>query len=109
SSRLHTRLLRRTILRTMCKVATDPRFNVMTDPAQRPTSPSLLLRVRDPADAAAWGTFVDTYGPLVYGHCRGTGLPHEDAEDVTQEVFARVSEAIRAFEYRPEVARFRTW
>ena len=72
----------------------------MGDAADRPTPPSLLLRVRDPADAAAWRTFVDIYGPLVYGYCRSARLAHEDAEDVTQEVFGRVNEAIRTFEYR---------
>jgi RNA polymerase sigma factor (sigma-70 family) len=73
------------------------------------TRPSLLLRLRDPADAASWGTFVDVYGPLVYGHARRRGLRHEDAEDVTQKVFARVTGAIRTFEYRPEAGRFRDW
>ena len=79
------------------------------DSGELETRPSLLFRVRDPGDTEAWNSFVDVYGPLVYGHCRKAGLAHEDAEDVTQEVFARVSAAIRAFEYRPEVARFRTW
>lgn len=73
------------------------------------TRPSLLLRLRDPADAAAWGMFVDVYGPLVYGHARRRGLRHEDGEDVTQRVFARVTGAIRSFDYRPEVGRFRDW
>ena len=73
------------------------------------TRPSLLMRLRDPADAAAWATFVDVYGPLVYGHARRRGLRHEDGEDVTQRVFARVTEAIRSFDYRPDVGRFRDW
>jgi RNA polymerase sigma-70 factor (ECF subfamily) len=73
------------------------------------TRPSLLLRLRDPADAKAWTTFVDVYGPLVYNHARRRGLRHEDAEDVTQKVFARVSGAIRAFDYQPDIGRFRDW
>lgn len=73
------------------------------------TRPSLLLRVRDAQDAESWGTFVDVYGPLVFGHCRRRGLRHEDAEDVTQKVFAQVAQAIRKFEYRPESGRFRDW
>src|SRR4051812_19954117 len=73
------------------------------------TRPSLLLRLRDPADAAAWGTFVDVYGPLVYGHGRRRGLRHEDAEDVTQRVVARVATAIRSFDYKPDLGRFRHW
>jgi RNA polymerase sigma factor (sigma-70 family) len=73
------------------------------------TRPSLLLRLRDPQDAAAWRTFVDVYGPLVYGHARRRGLAHEDAEDVTQKVFARVAEAIRSFNYQRDLGRFRDW
>jgi RNA polymerase sigma factor (sigma-70 family) len=73
------------------------------------TRPSLLLRLRDPRDAEAWRTFVDVYGPLVYGHVRRRGLRHEDAEDVTQKVFARFTEAIRNFDYHPDLGRFRDW
>ena len=73
------------------------------------TRPSLLLRVRDPLDAASWRTFVDVYGPLVYGHCRRLRLRHEDAEDVTQRAFSRVMQAIGGFDYRSEAGRFRDW
>lgn len=73
------------------------------------TRPSLLLRLRDARDAQAWQTFVDVYGPLVFGHCRRRGLQHPDAQDVTQKVFAQVVQAIRSFEYRPEIGRFRDW
>jgi RNA polymerase sigma factor (sigma-70 family) len=73
------------------------------------TTPSLLLRIRNPSDAEAWKTFVDVYGRLVYRHCRSRGLRHEDAENVTQEVFAQISQSIRRFDYRPELGRFRDW
>lgn len=73
------------------------------------TRPSLLLRLRDPKDAAAWQAFVEVYGPLVYGHSRRRGLRHEDAEDVTQRVFARIVDAIRTFAYQPDIGRFRDW
>jgi RNA polymerase sigma factor (sigma-70 family) len=79
------------------------------DPSSLHTRPSLLLRVRDAADAASWATFVDLYGPLVIGYCRRRGLCPEDAEDVTQTVFAQVARSIRGFEYRPEAGRFRNW
>jgi RNA polymerase sigma-70 factor (ECF subfamily) len=69
----------------------------------------LLLRIRDPRDAEAWRTFVDVYGRLVYRHCRNRGLRHEDAENLTQDVFAQVSQSIRRFDYRPEIGRFRDW
>ena len=73
------------------------------------TRPSLLLRIRDPRDGEAWATFIDVYGRLVYRHCRGRGLAHEDAENVTQEVFAQVSQSIRGFDYQPDLGRFRDW
>jgi RNA polymerase sigma factor (sigma-70 family) len=81
----------------------------MEQPSGAPTRPSLLLRLRDPQDAAAWGTFVEVYGPLVFGHCRRRGLQHPDAEDVTQKVFVVVAGAIRSFDYRPDVGLFRHW
>lgn len=73
------------------------------------TRPSLLLRIRDPRDDEAWATFVDVYGRLVYRHCRGRGLSHEDSENVSQEVFAQVSQSIRGFDYQPDLGRFRDW
>jgi RNA polymerase sigma-70 factor (ECF subfamily) len=79
----------------------------MVDAANEPpTRPSLLLRLRD---AEAWSTFVHTYGPVVYGHCRYRRLAHADAEDVTQKTFARVVSGIRTFDYRPGLGRFRDW
>src|SRR5688572_5678606 len=81
----------------------------MADSSGEQTRPSLLFRLRDPRDQEAWDHFVRVYGPLVYGHARRRGLANEDAEDVTQKVFARVSEAIRKFEYQPERGKFRDW
>jgi RNA polymerase sigma-70 factor (ECF subfamily) len=79
------------------------------DSSGSPTRPSLLLRIRDPRDTEAWQTFVDVYGRLIYRHCRSRGLRHEDAENVTQEVFAQINRSIRGFDYRPELGRFRDW
>ena len=73
------------------------------------TRPSLLQRIRDPRDSEAWETFVEIYGRFVYLRCRGGGLHHEDAENVTQEVFAQVSQSIRGFNYQPDLGRFRDW
>jgi RNA polymerase sigma-70 factor, ECF subfamily len=73
------------------------------------THPSLLLRLRDPRDAASWGLFREIYVPLVYRHCQRRGLQPADAEDVTQRVFTAVFRAISTFEYRTERGRFRDW
>ncbi|MBX7103651.1 MAG: sigma-70 family RNA polymerase sigma factor [Gemmataceae bacterium] len=73
------------------------------------TRPSLLVRLRDPRDSGAWGAFVDVYGPVVYAACRRLGLRHEDAEDVTQRVFARAVNGLREFTYDKTRGRFRDW
>lgn len=49
------------------------------------------------------------YRKLIYGLARRSGLPHADAEDVTQEVFKRVAETIHTFESDPARGTFRGW
>jgi RNA polymerase sigma-70 factor (ECF subfamily) len=45
----------------------------------------------------------------VYGFSRKSGLSHEEAEEVTNDVFVRVSKTIHEFESRPEKGSFRGW
>ncbi len=71
------------------------------------TSPTLLSRVRDPADTAAWREFDGRYGELILRYCRQSGLQHSDAEDVRQMVMLKLSKAMRGFEYDPARGRFR--
>jgi RNA polymerase sigma-70 factor (ECF subfamily) len=78
-------------------------------PAPPETSASLIRRLRDPSDRASWETFVAVYGPMIRGYCQYQGLQEADAADVGQEVLVRVVRAIGAFEYKPEVGRFRDW
>lgn len=73
------------------------------------TRPTLLLRVRDWGDQAAWQTFVEIYQPLIVGQCRKSGMQAADAEEICQEVLARVAESIRKFDYDPQRGRFRGW
>ena len=67
------------------------------------TSASLLGRLRqggdDPDD---WSAFVRTYGPLIYGWCRRWKLQEADAQDVTQDVLARLAARLRTFQYDSE-------
>ena len=68
----------------------------------QPTSATLLARLRDPAaDPQAWAEFVRRYGPLVYRWCRHWNLQEADAQDVTQDVLARLVVRLRDFEYDP--------
>jgi RNA polymerase sigma factor (sigma-70 family) len=73
------------------------------------TRASLLVRLRDPGDRAAWGQFVELYGRLVYGFARQRGLQDADAADLTQEVLLAVSQAAGRWQYDPKQGTFRGW
>jgi RNA polymerase sigma-70 factor (ECF subfamily) len=73
------------------------------------TRPSLVVRIRDAADTAAWRLFVDLYGPLVYAFARRHGLQDADAADLTQEVMRSVAGAVRSLDYDPRRGSFRSW
>ncbi len=73
------------------------------------TRASLLARLSDPDDRAAWRQFVELYGGLVYSFARRNGLQDADAADVTQEVFLAVARAAGRFHYDPRRGTFRGW
>jgi RNA polymerase sigma-70 factor (ECF subfamily) len=74
-----------------------------------PTRASLLARLRDARDGAAWTEFVDLYAPLVYGYARKQGLQDADAADLTQDVLGAVAGAVGRLEYDPSRGAFRNW
>ena len=63
-----------------------------------PRDCSLIVKLRDPADSAAWREFVAIYEPLVYRLARRKGLQDADARDLCQEVFQAVAKAIDRWE-----------
>jgi RNA polymerase sigma factor (sigma-70 family) len=71
------------------------------------TRHSLIVKLRDPADSAAWGEFVAIYEPLVYRLGRLKGLQDADARDLCQEVFHAVARAIDRWD--PGRGSFRCW
>ncbi len=73
------------------------------------TRPSLLLRVRDLSDAAAWGDFVEIYAPLVHRYALRRGLQDADAADIVQDVLREFARCVPRFEYDPAAGRFRGW
>jgi RNA polymerase sigma-70 factor (ECF subfamily) len=73
------------------------------------TRASLLLRLRDPRDGAAWGEFVDLYAPLIYAYARKQGLQDADAVDLSQEIFSAVASTVGQLEYDPSRGSFRNW
>lgn len=73
------------------------------------TQPSLLARLRDSTDAAAWRRFDARYGELIIGYCRSRGLQLSDAEDVRQLVMFNLAKVLPSFEYRRDRGRFRAY
>jgi RNA polymerase sigma-70 factor (ECF subfamily) len=73
------------------------------------TRASLLARLGDPEDRAAWQQFVELYGGLVYRFARKRRLQDADAADVTQEVLRAVARASKRLNYDPRRGSFRGW
>jgi RNA polymerase sigma-70 factor (ECF subfamily) len=72
------------------------------------TSPSLLERLRQPLDEAAWKRFVDLYTPLLFFWVRRLGSRGSDADDLVQDIFALLVRKLAEFRYDPR-QRFRGW
>lgn len=70
---------------------------------------TLIARVRDPRDDRAWVEFVTLYTPIIFGFLRKRGLSPTDSEDVTQEIFRSLSQALPGFELNKSIGTFRNW
>lgn len=73
------------------------------------TRASLILRLPNARDAAAWDEVVSVYGPLVYRLARRKGLQPTDADDLVQEVLAAVARSVGGWLENPDRGRFRAW
>jgi len=74
-----------------------------------PTRSSLLSRLKDWDDQESWRQFFDTYGRLIYGVARKTGLSDADAHDVVQDTVLAVAKKMPEFRYDPAVGSFKGW
>ncbi len=77
--------------------------------SQFDTRSTLLFRVRDARDQAAWSEFVDLYMPLVFSYALKMGLQEADAADAAQETLVLVVRAIPSFQYDSQKGSFRGW
>lgn len=73
------------------------------------TSYSLIGRVHDPANGAAWAEFLGIYQPVVYRMARRRGLQDADAHDVVQQVFASIARSIDTWTGGADRPPFRAW
>jgi len=73
------------------------------------TRPTLLFRIRESEDGAGWEEFHRLYWRLIYGRALRSGLSRPDAQEVAQDVFKRVAETIRDFDYDAKRGSFRGW
>ena len=81
----------------------------MVDAPFPTTRLTLLTQLRqDPSDQAGWEEFVERYGRHIYRWCRQWKLQDADAEDVTQDILAKLTRKLRAFAYDPSRS-FRGW
>src|SRR5262245_56466977 len=74
----------------------------------RTAPPSLLEKLRHPADPTAWQEFVDLYTPLLYQWARRAGLQDPDAADLLQDVFTILIQKLPEFPYDQKKS-FRAW
>jgi len=72
------------------------------------TSLTLLERLRQPTDSAAWDRFVDLYTPLLFYWGRRAGLQSADAADLVQDVFEVLLRKLPEFQYDRHKS-FRSW
>jgi RNA polymerase sigma-70 factor, ECF subfamily len=76
---------------------------------EHPTLSSSLLDGVQQMNADSWSRLVTTFGPIVYGWCRASGIGESDSPDVVQNVFASVASGICSFQPETDRGSFRSW
>src|SRR6185369_13208865 len=73
------------------------------------TRSSLVVRLGNAQDGAAWAEFLAVYEPLILRLMRKNGLQESDARDVCQQVLTAVARDVN--DWRPDGAKesFRRW
>jgi RNA polymerase sigma-70 factor (ECF subfamily) len=72
------------------------------------TQAALLAAIKTPENRQAWDEFIAIYRPAIYRMARQRGLQDADAQDVTQDILVRVTNAIGQYEQQPGT-KFRHW
>ena len=76
----------------------------------RNTRQTLLLKIRDQYNDAAWEEFIAFYRPYVYRVIQNLNhIELPDREDIIQEVMLIAWKKLPDFDYQPQKGRFRSW
>ena len=73
------------------------------------TRASLILRLRNASDVAAWDEFAVIYSPVIRRVALDRGLQPADSENVVQEVLLAVSRSVSQWLERQDRGSFRAW
>ncbi|NQZ56191.1 MAG: RNA polymerase sigma factor [Lentisphaeraceae bacterium] len=73
------------------------------------TRSTLLNRVKDPNDEAAWEDFVDFYHGFIQMILNKMRIAQSEREDLTQEIIIKLWASLQAFDLDNNRAKFRTW
>lgn len=73
------------------------------------TRASLILRLRNAEDMAAWEEFAGLYGPVVFRVARRRGLQAVDAENLVQETLLAVAQSVSQWVERDDRGSFHAW
>ena len=79
------------------------------NPHMSETRSSVLKKIRDPENNAAWERFFDQYGNFIFTLARRNGLQEADADEVLQSVMIEIARKIRTFDYDRSKGKFRSW
>lgn len=73
------------------------------------TRVSLIQRLKNADDVAAWDEFVELYGPVIFRAARARGFQNADADNVVQEVLLAVAQSVSRWLERDDRGSFRRW
>lgn len=78
-------------------------------PTHELTRASLILRLQDAEDLAAWDEFAAIYAPVVFNVATSRGFQAADADNLVQEVFMAVASSVSQWLERDDRGSFRAW
>jgi len=73
------------------------------------TRASLILRLKNAEDVAAWDEFAELYQPVVFRAARRRGFQIADAQNLVQEVLFAVANSVSKWIERDDRGSFRAW